>query len=495
MNVTADIEQGRVSGVRERGVSRFLGLPYAAAPFGDRRLRPPEPPPRWPGVRDASWFGPTVPKSPYPWPFDQLFEEPEIAGEDCLNLNIWTPEPSASLPVFVWVHGGAFVNGSGAVPQYDGTAFARDGVVTVTINYRLGADGFLDTGDEHPNIGILDQLAALRWVKENIAAFGGDPDRVTVGGESAGAMSVATLIACPAATGLFGRAILESGAGHHALTRPTAQRVAAELASRLGVPATRPGIASAPLSALLATQAALSAEIQQAPDPGRWAELAANRMPFEPVVDGSTVPALPIEGVRSGAGAEVPVLIGTNRDENLLFLAPSGALDVVDAAMLRATVAGYGFADPESVVAAYAEADRSWSPGGVLAAVTTDWMFRIPAIRFAEARHAAPASTHVYEFCWPSPVRGGTLGACHFLEIPFVFDTLATPGAELFTGPDAPQELADEVHGSWVRFISGDDLGWQPYTPASRTVRIFGGQEPIEEDPGRARRELWEGLR
>jgi para-nitrobenzyl esterase len=494
VQVRLDIEQGQVLGTRERGVCRFLGVPYAAAPFGDRRMRPPAPPARWRGIRDATCFGPTVPKSSYPWPFNELFDEPEIAGEECLNLNIWTPEPSASLPVFVWVHGGAFVNGSGAVPQYDGTAFARDGVVTVTINYRLGADGFLDTGDEHTNIGILDQLAALRWVQEHIQAFGGDPGRVTVGGESAGAMSVATLLGCPASVGLFGRAVLQSGAGHHALTRPTAQRVAAELASRLGVPTTRQGIASVPLDALLATQAAVSAEIQQAPDPERWAELAANRMPFEPVIDGSTVPALPIERVRSGAGAEVPVLIGTNRDENLLFLAPSGALDAVDGALLEAAAADYGFADPAAALAAYREA--GWStPGGVLAALSTDWMFRIPAIRFAEARHAASATTHVYEFCWPSPVRGGTLGACHFLEIPFVFDTLATPGAELFTGHGAPQALADEVHGSWVRFISGDDPGWQPYTPDTRTVRIFGGREPIEEDPGGDRRALWDGLR
>jgi para-nitrobenzyl esterase len=339
---TIEIGQGRLAGSREDGVTRFLGVPYAAAPFGPRRMRPPEPAPGWAGTRPATSFGPTVPKSPYPSPYDELFDEPEIGGEDCLNLNVWTPDPSGRHPVFVWIHGGAFTYGSGAVPQYDGSAFARDGVVTVTINYRLGADGFLDCGDEHTNVGILDQIAALGWVRDNIARFGGDPDRVTVGGESAGAMSVATLLASPAASGLFGRAVLESGAGHHALSRSSAQRVAEELAARLGVPATREGIAGVPIAELLGTQAALSTEIQGAADPERWGEVAANQMPFEPVVDATVLPALPIECVRSGAAAGVDVLIGTNRHENLLFMAPNGVLEMVNEELLSAAVAGYG---------------------------------------------------------------------------------------------------------------------------------------------------------
>ncbi|MGH9047152.1 MAG: carboxylesterase/lipase family protein, partial [Acidimicrobiales bacterium] len=303
--------QGELAGVRHDGVSRFLGIPYAAAPFGAGRMRPPEPAPPWVGTRDATQYGPTVPKSPYPWPHNELFDEPVVEGEDCLNLNVWTPDVAGRLPVFVWIHGGAFTNGSGAVPEYDGSAFARDNVVTVTINYRLGADGFLDCGDEHTNVGILDQIAALGFVRDNIAAFGGDPRRVTVGGESAGAMSVAALLASPLSAGLFHGAILESGAGHHALTRATAQKVAAALAERLGVPATRDAIAAVAVDDLLAAQTALSSEVQTNPDPERWGELAANAMAFEPVVDGSVLETLPIEAIRSGSGAEIPVLNGT----------------------------------------------------------------------------------------------------------------------------------------------------------------------------------------
>ncbi len=494
MEQTIEIHQGPLEGTRHDGVFRFLGVPYAAAPFGPRRLLPPEPAPGWNGVRAATSFGPTVPKSPYPWPYDELLEEPAIPGEDCLNLNVWTPDTSGRRPVFVWIHGGAFTNGSGAVGQYDGSAFARDGVVTVTINYRLGADGFLDCGDEHTNVGILDQIAALGWVRDNISAFGGDPDRVTIGGESAGAMSVGTLLASPPASGLFAGAILQSGAGHHALTRGTARKVAEDLAARLGVAASREAIAGVPLDALLGAQAALSLELQMAPDPGRWAELAGNLMPFEPTIDGRVVPALPIERISSGSGASVPVLIGTNRDENLLFMAPSGALGMVNDDVLGAAVAGYGFASPADVIAAYAK-DRGSSPGHILAAITTDWMFRIPAIRLLEARSEAPTGSFLYEFRWETPVRDGILGACHALEIPFVFDTLSSPGAALMTGPGAPQALAAEMHEAWVRFISDGNPGWEPYASGSRLVRVFGGAQRSELDPAGDRRELWKGLR
>src|SRR6266487_3334294 len=189
-----------------------------AAPFGPNRMLPPQPVPAWAGERDATSFGPTVPKGDYPPQYQPLFPEEVIPGEDCLNLNVWTPADGAGgLPVLVWIHGGSFMNGSGSVGAYDGAAFARDGVVCVTINYRLAAEGFLFLGDGIANLGLLDQLAALRWVQENIAAFGGDPGRVTVAGESAGAMSVATLLSMPLAAGLFGRAIAQSGAGAHTL--------------------------------------------------------------------------------------------------------------------------------------------------------------------------------------------------------------------------------------------------------------------------------------
>ena len=250
MELVVETVHGKVRGGLAGGIASFKGIPFAASPFAVNRMRPPARPEAWDGVRDALAYGPTVPKPPYPKPFDELLPEPVIAGEDCLNLNVWTPAPGrAGLPVMVWIHGGAFVNGSGAVAQYAGDRFARDGVVCVTINYRLGCEGFLFLDDATPNRGLLDQIAALEWVQENIAAFGGDPGNVTIFGESAGAMSVTTLLAMPRAAGLFRRAIPQSGAGHHVLPADTARLVTAELARRLGVAATRDGFAAVPAPA------------------------------------------------------------------------------------------------------------------------------------------------------------------------------------------------------------------------------------------------------
>ena len=215
-NLVVTTRQGQVRGQVTEGVAAFKGIPYAAPPFGPNRFQPPRPPESWDGVRDALAYGRVAPQPPYAPPFDQLLGDQGHPGEDCLNLNVWTPDATGGgLPVMVWIHGGSFVRGSGALPTYDGTRFARDGVVCVTINYRLGADGFLYLGDGIANRGLLDQIAALEWVQENIRAFGGDPARVTIFGESAGAFSVATLLSMSRAEGMFQRAIAQSGAGHH----------------------------------------------------------------------------------------------------------------------------------------------------------------------------------------------------------------------------------------------------------------------------------------
>ncbi|RDH10940.1 carboxylesterase family protein, partial [Tsukamurella pulmonis] len=243
--VTVETSSGRVRGTVEQGVARYLGLPYAAPLDGAGWLLPASPPAPWAGERDASAFGPTVPKPGYQGPVAEILTaEPDFPGAECLNLNVWAPEGAERLPVFVWIHGGAFRNGSGRSGYYDGAAFARDGVVCVTINYRLGALGFLDTGDAHTNLGLRDQIMALQWVRENIAAFGGDPSRVTVAGESAGAMSVGSLLGSPLAQGLFAQAVLQSGAGHHALSRETAQKVTRALAERLGIEPVREAFAA-----------------------------------------------------------------------------------------------------------------------------------------------------------------------------------------------------------------------------------------------------------
>jgi para-nitrobenzyl esterase len=490
---TAHTRQGTVAGLQSNGVHVFKGIPYAAPPFGPRRLRPPEPAPAWDGVRDCTQFGPTAPKNPYPVPFDSLLPEPAIPGEDCLNLNIWTPELGpAGLPVLVWIHGGAFLNGSGAVPQYDGTAFARDGVVCVTINYRLGADGFLFLDDGVANTGMLDQVAALQWVQDNIAAFGGDPARVTIAGESAGAMSVTTLLSMPRAAGLFRGVIAQSGAGQHVLTPGTAARVGGYLAEQLGVPATREAIAAVPIQQLLDAQGELSRAAQTPPpDAARWGEITANLMVFEPVVDGEVLPAVPLDAIRAGAGRDVSVMIGTNSDEERLFMVPTGVLGFIDDNILKLAADADGLG--ENALPTYRANRPGASAGDIFAVLMGDWFFRIPAIRVAEAR--PDSETWMYQFAWPTPLLDGSLGACHALEIPFVFDALGTDGSELLVGPEPPRQLADAMHGAWVSFVTSGDPGWDHYTAEERVTMVFNGDSGVVKDPQGEERRLWEGLR
>ncbi|MDQ6794825.1 MAG: carboxylesterase/lipase family protein [Chloroflexota bacterium] len=490
--VVVGVREGRLRGRLQGGVASFKGVPFAAPPVGANRMRPPQPASSWHGVRDVLEYGPTVPKAPYMPPFDQILPEPAIPGDDCLNLNVWTPEPAGGgLPVMVWIHGGAFTNGSGAVPTYDGTAFARDGVVCVTINYRLGPDGFLDLADGPANLGLVDQVAALSWMRENAAAFGGDPSQITIFGESAGAMSVATLLAMPSAEGLFRRVIAQSGAGHHAISRATAQVVTRAMAERLGVEPSLAGIAGVAPERLAAAQLELSAEIFAAPDPGRWGEVAANLMPFEPVIDGRVLPDLPIRRIAAGAGAGVDVMIGTNTEEERLFMVPNGVVDIVDQSMLEATAAGFGL--PSGALDTYRAARPGASPGDLLCAVITDWFFRIPAVRLAEAHAASGAGNFVYEFAWQSPE--GRLGACHALEVAFAFDTLRSEGAEKLVGPNPPQALADEMHRAWVAFATTGDPGWPMYDPGRRAVMRFDVPSQVVDDPAGEERRLWEGIR
>src|SRR5439155_17876917 len=331
MQTVVGTRQGAVHGSAANGVAAFKGIPYAAPPFGPNRFQPPRSAELWDGVREALNYGPTAPKAPYFPPFDVLIPETDIPGEDYLNLNIWSPDlGQARLPVMVWIHGGAFANGSGSVPMYDGTRFARDGVVCVTINYRLGADGFLYLGDGIANLGLLDQIAALAWVQENIAAFGGDPNNLTIFGESAGAFSISTLLSMPRAKGLFSRMIAESGAGHHVSSPATGKRVGQYLAEKLGVEPTREAIAVVPIDRLLQAQVGLSGDAFANPDPERWGEVAANLMPFEPVIDGDILPVRPIDSIVGGAGAGVDILIGTNSEEQRLLMVPNGVINYIN---------------------------------------------------------------------------------------------------------------------------------------------------------------------
>ena len=483
---------GTVRGRATDGVSVFLGIPYATPPFGPHRLRPPQPVGLWSGVRDALTWGAKPPQNPYPPPWDGLIRELDVRGDDCLTLNVWTPEiGSAGLPVMVWITGGQFENGTAAVDGYDGSRFARDGVVLVSINYRVGAEGFALLDGGVPNLGLLDQLAALEWVQDNVAAFGGDPRNVTVFGESAGGMSVGTLLSLPRAEGLFHRAVVQSGGGHLVLPAAVARRIAGRLAGALGVEPSRDALAAVPVDRVLQVQGLLRAELMADPGVERWGEdVGVGGVLWAPVVDGDVVPARPIDRIAAGAGARVALLAGANVDEFNFFLVPTGAVDQIPPEAPAGLVGAYGL-PVEETLAAYRAERPGAGPGELFAAVQGDWYFRIRTLQLADAYATGPAGTYAYEFAWRSPAYEGRLGACHGLEIPFVFDTLPA-GSDPLTGVAPPQQLADAMHAAWVAFATTGDPGWPRYEVPRRAAMRFDTTSEVVHDHRAAIRRLWD---
>ncbi|GGX05132.1 carboxylesterase/lipase family protein [Streptomyces lomondensis] len=459
---------GALRGRYERGVAVFRGIPYAAPPFGPRRFRPPVPLKPWEGVRDAGAFGPTPPKPPYSDAFAHYLSDPAVPGDDCLNLNVWTPapDPAARLPVLVWLHGGALTRGSSAVPVYDGHAFARDGAVCVSVNYRLGVEGYGLFPDTPPNPGLRDQIAALTWVHEAIEAFGGDPGRITLFGQSAGAISIGALIAAPQTQGLVRRAVLQSGPPE-ASERAKVRRMVRRMASRLKIPATAEAFAAVDRDLLLRTQAEV----------GRLSSPVLGGPAFGIVVDGDVVPRDPLDALVEGAAPGVELLMGWTRDEYRLWLVPGGLVDRVDrlgAVALAGAMARChcGSEVPRGYRALHPEA----GPAEIVGQLVTDHLLRIPLHHLADAR---TEPSYVYEFAWPSNLPG--LGACHALELGFVFDTGDVPESRKLAGEGAPQELADAMHAAWVRFAADGDPGWERWD-AGHPVRVFGDRAPDAPD-------------
>jgi carboxylesterase type B len=484
---------GALRGSVVDGVDTFAGIPYAAPPFGTNRLRPPQPVEEWNGVRDAVTCGAKPPQLPYPKPWDALIPERGPLGDDCLNLNIWTPDPgSAGLPVMVWIPGGMFEAGSGAT--YEGSRFARDGIVCVTINYRVGAEGFLYLPDGSANLGLLDQIAALGWVRDNIGRFGGDPGNVTIFGQSAGAMSVGTLLSMRRAEGLFRRAIAQSGGAQQVIPVETARKVSRQLAEKLRVDATREAIAAVPVDRLLQTQAELKADLIAHPDPERWGrEVVVNAMLWQPVIDGDVITARPLDCIAAGASSGIDVMTGSTLDEWNFFLVPNGAIESITPEVLAGAIAAYGL-PVEAALATYRAAHYGAGAGELLSAVQGDWYFRIPAVRLAEAHATSPAATYMYEFAWRSPQFRGRLGACHGAEIAFVFDTLGGE-TESLSGPCTPRQLSNTMHCAWVSFARNGDPGWPRYDLTRRATMRFDTSSEVVNDPLSTERVLWEGVR
>lgn len=471
---------GKVRGRHEQGVAVFRGILYGAPPFGPLRFRPPAPPTPWDGVRDAGSFGPTAPKPPYSEAFAHYLSDPDIPGDDCLNLNVWTPEPGpgARLPVVVWFHGGALTRGSSAIPVYDGHAFARDGVVFVSVNHRLGIEGYGLFPDAPANPGLRDQLAALEWVRDAIAGFGGDPDRVTLMGQSAGAISIGALIAAPHAQGLFRRAILQSGAPE-AFERDKVRRMVRRMATRLKIPATAEAFAAVDRDLLLRVQG----------DVGRLSSPVLGGPSFGIVVDGDLVPTDPITALTSGDVAQgVDLLLGWTRDEYRLWLVPGGLVERVDRLGPIALAGAMARCHCGSEVPrGYRALHPGAGPAEIVGQMVTDHMLRRPLHRLADAR---PGTSYVYEFAWPSGRPG--LGACHALELGFVFDSGDSPDAARLAGEHPPRALAAEMHGAWTEFIKTGDPGWRSWD-ATHPVRVFGeGPTRTELGPRDLELALWD---
>ena len=475
---------GTVEGIEKEEVLQFRGIPFAASPVGDLRWRPPQPPEPWSGVHPAHAFGPMAPQGANRITFFRSAEEPEIREDGCLTLNVFTLGVDGDpRPVLLWIHGGAFVGGSGRNVWYNGSSFAARGMVVVTINYRLGALGFLHLGDELPgsgNCGLLDQVAALEWVRDNIAAFGGDPGNVTVFGESAGGMSVGSLLGMPAASGLFHQAVAQSGA---ASTVNTAEHVAEVAEHTIAKVGGLDALRAASWERLVEVQAEVATELQR----------GVGALPYMPVVDGTVLPRPPLESVAAGSAARVRLLTGTNRDEMTLFhYAAPDAADLDEATAVR-RLERHRPGEGRSLYDAYlADLGPDARPADVWVAIESDRVFRVPAIQLAAAQARHTPDVWMYLFTHESPGLDGALRSCHALEIPFVWNTLAIPGSEGFTGtgPET-RALADEMHAAWIAFASSGDPGWDRYEEGRRATRVFGPGAGTVADPMGARRRLW----
>ena len=415
----------------------FRGIPFAQPPVGALRFAAPVPPRPWHGVREALAFGPPPPQA------DAFGMNQLAGGDDWLTLNVWSPDPSpdAALPVMVWIHGGAYAIGTSGLPEYDGARLAGDGVVLVTFNYRVGVEGFAHIEGAPANRGLLEQLAALEWVRDNIRAFGGDPARVTVFGQSAGGGSVGALLAMPRAAGLFGRAVAQSVPGTF-FTPELAGDIAGACAAELGLKPTVADLSAVDPELLCAAADEVTANIGAHVE--RWGPPAHRSILFAPVVDGAVLPTTPWEA-RHG----VDLLVGHTRDEHRLFTALEEVTEEQAATAVEVFAPGpYPAAEP---VALY-----EW--------VLSDWLFRMPSLHLAER---AAAAVHFYELTW-----SGVLGACHGLDVPLVFGNL-TSGlpATLIDDLAAAEAVSAHMRAAWIAFATSGDPGWPTFD--SGLVQIF----------------------
>jgi para-nitrobenzyl esterase len=500
-NTVVETTHGAIRGSFENGLFVFKGVPYAAPPVGELRWLPPAPLAHWKGIRDAQVFGATSPQpaSRMGIATGAADEAAEPQSEDCLFLNIWTPGLDGhTRPVMVWIHGGAFSMGSGSSAMHPGSTLAKRGnLVCVSLNYRLSSLGFLRlkevTGGRIPstgNEGLLDQTLALSWVRQNIAAFGGDPENITVFGESAGAMSTGCLLAMPAAKGLFKKAVMQSGA-NTAKSLEQAVNLAEQFLSILEVkPAETEALRKVPVERLLAAQVELSA---------RMLKLKIRGAILKPVIDGEILPMYPIDAVKSGSAKGITLIAGSNLDESrLLTMGEKNLANMDEAGLVRRLERMLPGIDVAGLVAKYraarAERGASTTPAETFLAAQTDLQFRIPAVRLAEAQCSQNQTAYNYLFTWKSAIE--KLGACHALDVGFVFGTCNA--AFHGTGPGI-DKLSAIMQESWTTFArtgnpSCSSLGEWPAYCRERSSMVLGENCHAEKAVFEPERQIWEAV-
>jgi para-nitrobenzyl esterase len=475
-----------VAGTVEDGLEVFRGIPYAAPPTGDLRFLPPAPVEPWTEVRGATAFGPACPQDPDP---HEMAEGTPIS-EDCLTLNVWTQSTSGDAPVMVFIHGGGFTAGSTRDPWYDGASFARRGVVLVTLQYRIGPFGWLDLSDLGPEYatsgdnGLQDQIAALRWVRGNAAAFGGDPANVTLFGESAGAISISALLGAPSADGLYDRVILESGTAGTVATREWSQRVFDRFVelSEVESPSDVLGLSTAKV--LETARRIYDTELSDTA--------------FHPLVDGEVLPDLPMRRLASAEGPSVPVIIGTNLDEARYWLYYISELDRLPLRFYRPWLESLVGDRADEVIADYRGERPDLDQAQTGMAMSGDVAFRMPAIRMAEALSDRGVPVWMYLATITSPDLDGRMGSPHAIELPFVFDNLDAARAPELVGDDPRNPaLADMIQELWVEFATtGVPVStWPRYDTRSRSTLVIDHELEVRDDPYPASRTTWGSMR
>jgi para-nitrobenzyl esterase len=486
---------GRVRGAAFDGISVFKGIPYGASTAGKNRFMPPVKPSPWTDVRDALAYGPTAPQA-----VARARRGVPAEGEDCLVLNVWTPAlgNGRRRPVMVWLHGGGFSYGTGSDAILDGTSLARTGdAVVVTINHRLNVFGYTYLGDAGGSdfalsgaAGMLDVVMALEWVRDNIDRFGGDPNLVTIFGQSGGGRKVATLMAMPVAKGLFHRAIIESGAVLRLTTREDAAHNTELLLAELGLAKGRAReLQSVPMARLLAADAAIAGKVV-AREPGQTAN--------SPTVDGMAIPGHPWDPAGPALSANIPLMIGYARTEETLYDRPTPETLALDEAGLKLRAASRLGGDPERVIAAFRKAHPDATPWDLWILIATDHprgTYARETARRKAAQAAAPA--FLYRFDWETPEGGGHMRSPHTIEIPFVFNNISIAGPLISKMPEA-HELATRVSASWVAFARTGDPNasgvpkWPMYSASSRDTMLFNNTSRVEKDPDRGCRLVME---